>query len=116
VYRLSPRILPPVEEVLFAHKHWEGLRMEWLVQILNSAPKTTYLSAVGNSMKEKWIKALLPSTTAMERKKWLDNHQNLQDDPYLLTLWKHPLMQETVLRNELKDALSMKEDAPRKKI
>lgn len=116
VYRLSPRILPVVEEVLFAHKHWEGLRMEWLVQTLNSAPNTTYLSPVGNSMKEKWIKALLPSTTAMERKKWLDNHQDLRDIPSLLALWKHPLIQETVLRNELKEALSAKEDAPRKKI
>lgn len=116
VHRLSPRILPPVEEVLFAHKHWDGLRMEWLVQTLNSAPNTSYLSPVGNSMKEKWVKILLPTTTPTERQKWLDGHQNLRDAPSLLALWKHPLMQETVLRYELKDMLNAKHDSPRKKI
>lgn len=116
VYRLSPRILPPVEEVLFSHKHWEGLRMDWLVQTLNSAPSTTYLSSIGNSMREKWVNLLLPSTTAIERKNWLDTHQNLRDSPSLLALWKHPLMQETVLHFELKDTLDSKQNGSPKKI
>lgn len=116
VYRLSPRIFPPVEEVLFSHKHWEGLRMEWLVQTLNSAPSTTCLSSIGNSMREKWVNLLLPSTTVIERKKWVENHQKLRGAPSLLPLWRHPLMQETMLRFELKETLNSKPNGFPKKI
>lgn len=116
VYRLSPPILPAVEEVLFSHKHWNGLRMQWITQTLNSAPSNTYLSSVGNAMKEKWVKLLLPSTTTLERKKWLENNQHLRTAPSLSVLFKHPLMQETVLRLELQDTLNTKQETPHRKI
>lgn len=115
VFRLSPRVLPSVEEVLFSHKYWNNQRMEWMVKTLHSAPSSTHLSPVGNSMKEKWVKMLLPLTTTQERKKWLDDNQHLRSSSALSMLFKHPLMQETVLRLELQDVLETKQEtAPRK--
>lgn len=116
VYRLSPRILPSMEEVMYAHKHWNGLRMKWLEQTLNSAPTSSFLSSGAQTMKTKWVKMLLPSTTASERKVWIDSNHNLRANPALNCLFEHPLMQKTLLRYELQDEIDGKSEKSHRKI
>lgn len=116
IYRLSARVLPSVEEVFFHHKHWNGSRMEWLVQTIKSAPTSHVLSAAAQTMQTKWVSVLLPATTVAERKVWMDHNINLRSSPSLATLFAHPLMQETLLHYELKEQVSKKEETPLRKI
>lgn len=116
VFRLSARVYPAVEEVFFNHKHWNGVRMEWLVQTMKSSPTSQMLSSSVKTMQTKWINILLPATTPHERKLWLDQNQNVRSCEALYPLFNHPLMQETLLRYELKDEMDKKDATPLRKI
>lgn len=115
VYRLSPPTTPKVEEVFFRHPYWNGLRMDTLAQMCQSAPSSHFLgsSAV---MTKKWLDTLLPCTTSAEREKWLKSHPTAPTNAHLRVMFDHPLMQNALLRHEVKIPARLRQKAQTRKI